>query len=427
MNPFEQNALPVSAAFKDWASIYPKPYNKCTVDPYTRVRIILMNGAEFEANWFSHQFARHCPNNDVRRELALVRRVEQQQQKVIAMLKPIDESILETTIGYEQVAVDLTAILAKRMEDCDAKRALDFALLEDFDHLYRYANLLEMDAGIHAENIVGRYTEIMPGRPTISEHRYPCDNVRRFIDFQTASMETKLAVNIITAAEQQTMNYYMNAGQFYCNDIGRKLYQEIALIEEQHVTHYESLIDPTLSWFESLLMHEYTECYLYYSCFLDETDPYVKAIWEQHYYQEVSHLHKAAWLLQKYEGKCWKEVIPCGTFPAPLRFGPNIEYVRDILKREGSLTNLLEDYVPVCDMPKNAMFFRFQNVVNRNVNQTPSHMVINRSISQGNKDYRFEVAPNPQPCLRSRTCDNTTLGRVCDCCSAGTPCPQTQE
>ena len=50
----------------------------------------------------------------MRREIALVRRVEQQQQKKLAALKPVDESILETTIGYEQLAVELTANLARR-------------------------------------------------------------------------------------------------------------------------------------------------------------------------------------------------------------------------------------------------------------------------------------------------------------------------
>ncbi len=38
---------------------------------------------------------------------------EQQQQKILTHLKPADESALEHTIGYEQLAVDLTAHLAK--------------------------------------------------------------------------------------------------------------------------------------------------------------------------------------------------------------------------------------------------------------------------------------------------------------------------
>ena len=163
MNPFQMKSIPIDRTIQNWCQLYPKSYNKNETDPYTKCRIILMNGTEFEAVWFSHQFQRHCPNNDLRRELALTRRIEQQQQKKISNLKPIDESILEQTISYEQLAVDLTAALANMEQDPHVKAAMDFALLEDFDHLYRYANLLEMESGIAAEQLVGGYTEIMPG------------------------------------------------------------------------------------------------------------------------------------------------------------------------------------------------------------------------------------------------------------------------
>ena len=86
MNPFDEKPVSVESTLQDWDSLYPKPYNKHEVDPYTKTRIILMNGTEFEANWFSHQFSRHCDDNDLRREIALSRRVEQQQQKKIAVL-----------------------------------------------------------------------------------------------------------------------------------------------------------------------------------------------------------------------------------------------------------------------------------------------------------------------------------------------------
>ena len=143
VNPFEEeNAIPVEDTYKDWKQLNLKPYDKNTASPYTKTRVILMNGTEFESNWFLHQFSRHCNNNELRREIAMVRRHEQQQQKMISSLKPIDESNLETTIAYEQLAVDLTAILAKNVKDDNVKQALNFALLEDFDHLYRYANLL---------------------------------------------------------------------------------------------------------------------------------------------------------------------------------------------------------------------------------------------------------------------------------------------
>ena len=98
-NPFyEENAIPVSE-FRDWSAMTLKPYNKNTASPYTKTRVILMNGTEFEQCWFLHNFSRHEKNNDLRRELALLRRHEQQQQKVISSLKPVDESPLETTIS----------------------------------------------------------------------------------------------------------------------------------------------------------------------------------------------------------------------------------------------------------------------------------------------------------------------------------------
>jgi len=239
LNPFNEQPMALDKMYMNWKEIYPKSYDKNNVDPYTKTRIILMNGAETEQIFFLHQFNRNCNNNDVRRQLAVIRRVSQQMQKLIQCLKPINENVLEETITYEQLAVDLTARLAKSEPDKYVKQALDFALLEDFDHLYRYSNLLEMECGIPAEKLVGRYTEIMPARPTISHHRCPLDSVRYHINNKVADILTKLHINIITAAEQQTMNFYMNICNLYPSDLGRRVYQEIGMIEEQHVTHYE--------------------------------------------------------------------------------------------------------------------------------------------------------------------------------------------
>ena len=420
MNPFEEKPMSIEGSIKDWCELYPKPYNKYETNPYTKTRIILMNGTEFEANWFSHQFSRNCNNNDLRREIALTRKIEKQQQMKIAHLKPINENILETTISYEQLAVDLTARMAQCEPDTNVKAALDFALLEDFDHLYRYADLLDMEYGIQADKLVGRYTEIMPGRPTISHHRHPFDEIKCFIDNKTAAPITKLHANIITAAEQQTMNFYMNIGQYYTSDLGRRLYQEIGLVEEQHVSQYGSLIDPNQTWLENLLNHEYTECYLYYSCYCDETDPYIKKIWEQFFCEEVSHLHKAAKLLEKYEGKCWQQVIPDGNFPELLTLGPNVEYVRNILCNTASYTAMRESYIPVCEAPKCFDFFTYQSIVNKDICSVPSHNVIDKYIKCNGCDFRFEVAPNPIESLRNRKRDNVCVGRepLCgdDCC-----------
>ena len=410
MNPFQLTPEKETDSFMNWQQLYPAPYDKRTVDPYTRVRIILMNGTEFEAVKHSHAFHRHEMNNDLRRELAVMRRQEQQQQKKIACLKPMDETVLEHTIGYEQLAVDLTAILAQRVTCPNVKSALDFALLEDFDHLYRYADLMEMEHGEYAEKLVGDYTEIMPGRPTISEHRYPFDALCQ-PGKNDAALFDKLAVNIITAAEQQTMNYYMNVCAFYTSDLGRKLYQEIGMIEEQHVTQYGSLLDPNMTWLEGQLMHEYVEAYLYFSCMQDETDRHVREIWERFFLMEVGHLHRAADLLKTYEKKEWQQVIPEADFPAPLRFAPNIAYVRDALNM-ADFTAEKEIFKPVGMLPRDAEFFAYQQTVNGSGDKVPSHQVIREIIRKNGKDYRAETAPSPIPALQNRGMDNTTLGRA---------------
>ena len=411
MNPLKQKAKRPDEIFMDWKTIYPDPYDKNEVDPYTRLRIILMNGAEYEATWFSHQFHRHCGNNDLRRELAVLRRAEQQQQKRISCLKPIDETVLETTIGYEQLAVDLTAILAQREPDRYVADVMDFALLEDFDHLYRYADLLELERGIHAERLVGSYTEIMPGRPTIAEHRHPHDSVRTACNFAKAAPITKLNTAIITAAEQQTMNYYMNIAGFYDSDMGRRLYQEIGMIEEQHVTQYGALLDTSCTWLENLLLHEYTECYLYYSCFEDETDPHIKKLWEQHFEQEVSHLHTAARLLEQYEGKEAAQLIPEGEFPALLKFSPQKDYVRKVLGGTVCHTADKEKIVPLESLNADADFYKYQKMTTPDATRVPSHQVIKEEIGTRGKDYRFEEKEHPVEALRERTRDNITLAR----------------
>lgn len=410
LNPFEQRPKKIDSFLQDWNRLYPKTYDPHTVDPYTKTRIILMNGTEFEANWFSHQFSRHCNDNELRRQIALNRRVEQQQQRKIANLKPIGESILEHTIGYEQLAVDLTAALASRETDPGVVKALNFALLEDFDHLYRYSDLLEMDKGVYAEHLVGKYTEIMPGRPTISEHRHPFDDVR-FPIGKDASLLTKLNVNIITAAEQQTMNYYMNVCGFYPSELGRKLYQEIGMIEEQHVSQYGSLMDVSETWLECLLMHQYTECYLYWSCAQTETCPVTRGVWQRLFEQEITHLHIAAQLLRDYENKDWQQVIPNPEFPAPLQLKENIGYVRNILRSTVYDTGVRENWENVSALRPDFEFFAYQDIVNHDIAAVPSHMVIDRYIAQNGQDYRWETDRNPIAELQDRRRDNTTVGR----------------
>ena len=40
MNPFEVKTKPADRYYMDWQKLYPRPYDKNEVDPYTRLRIM---------------------------------------------------------------------------------------------------------------------------------------------------------------------------------------------------------------------------------------------------------------------------------------------------------------------------------------------------------------------------------------------------
>src|ERR1051325_11515356 len=107
-NPLEHRGIPLDKQLRNWRELDVDPIDPDRSDPYTRCRIITMNGIEVEAIMFQHQFARVCPDQEVRQQLAFTRYVESQQQRAVNWLLPRVASVLETTLGYEQVAVDLT-------------------------------------------------------------------------------------------------------------------------------------------------------------------------------------------------------------------------------------------------------------------------------------------------------------------------------
>jgi len=389
VNPLDQKGIAVPDQFRNWSELNPTPYDKHTVDPYTRTRVILMNGVEVESILFSHQFARHTDHPELKRALAEGRRADAQQQRAVNGLNPGEQTPLETTIGYEQVAVDLTAWLARHEPDPYLRQALDFALLEDFDHLYRYANLYELLHGGHADEITQHLTEITPGRPTFAEHRHPGDDVRRHFETHAVDPLSRLHVMTITAAEQQTMNFYMNHGADWIEPIARGLYAEISLVEEQHVTHYESLLDPLDSWIAQWVFHEYNEVYLYWSMLQQESDRRIKAMWELHCDMEIGQLQVACDFMRRLEGRDPADLLPPALPEVPVTFEPNKAYVRDVLATQVDLQADGLDFVPVGELPPDHRYFTYQKTVNARGN--PSEQVIDENRARSGRDYRDET------------------------------------
>lgn len=150
-----------------------------------------MNGIEQESQCFQHMAARM--NRELRVLLARTRRVEQHQTTLINWLLGPDHSSLEITIGYEQTAIKITAAVAQREPDPYLAQIYRFGMLEDFYHLYRYSALLDRVEGKDANNILQSYTDILPGRPTMLEHRAPEDDVREPYDIKISGADHQVA------------------------------------------------------------------------------------------------------------------------------------------------------------------------------------------------------------------------------------------
>lgn len=401
-NPLTERGIPLEKQFRSWSELNVQPYDTVAVHPYTRCRVIAMNGIEVEAQINSHNTARRITDLGLKQQLAMIRRAEQQQQKAVNWLIPGDESVIANTIGYEQVAVDLTSWLARHEPDPYLRKVYEFALLEDYDHLYRYANLMDlMGEGRKAQEITGNYTEILPGRPTIFEHRDPHDDLRRPMTLAAASFQSAMNAITIVAAEQQTMNYYMNAGNRPTDPLARGLYLEIAMIEEQHVSHYESILDPSISELTNLVLHEYNECWLYWSCLQTETDPRIKAIWELHLGMEIEHLRLACEAMKAVERRDPAEFLPANGMPEPMTFESNKEYVRDVLIRTVERGSWDAMFLPVADLPPDHRYFAYQRTVN--AGGVPSEDVIAAHRREFGGEYRFATeGEHPIPALREQ-------------------------
>jgi rubrerythrin len=245
-----------------------------------------------------------------------------------------------------------------------------FGLLEDFDHMHRYSALLDRLEGKDSNNILQCYTDILPGRPTMVEHRAPEDDLRRPFDRTTAAPLTKLHALMITAAEQQTHDYYMNVGPLFADPLARQLYAEIASIEEQHVTQYECLLDPQQSMLENWLLHEAMEAYNYYSCVQQEPNPRIKKIWERMLDYELEHFRIVAELFKQHERRDPQEITGA-KLPDPMPFASQREFVRATLANEGDLRARSTEIVPIEEEGPASVAYREQ----MNADGSPSETV----------------------------------------------------
>jgi rubrerythrin len=385
-NPWKEKGVPLEKQIRNWNRIVQKPYDKHDIDPYTRTRQILINGIEMEAWSFKHSFARFSADEEVNKLIAQTRHAEDQQQTTINWLIPADQTVLETTIAYEQVATDLTAYLAQNEPDDYVRQVFDFGLLEDFDHLYRYCQMYDLLEGKDPTTILKGKTLVFPGRPTQDHHNEITLRLRKHYDRNTASPQTKVNILTLLAGEQQTHNFYKEHGMQYGNPVLRKLYAEIGDVEEEHVTQYESLIDPRETLLEKLVLHEFTEVCNYYTFVHQENDPKMMKIWEEFLSYELEHLRLAGELLKKYEDRDPEEITG-SVIIEPSKFFPQKTYVEKVLREQIDLR--LSDgkekgFTKLNDLPEDWPSYKHQERIN--AEGAPSEMVISLASVMGGRD-----------------------------------------
>jgi hypothetical protein len=355
INLLKDKGTPLAKQKFTWKEMVGKPISKLDDDAFSRVRIILLNGLELDS-LRTKQVALRM-NMAARVPLAQLMRIEQHQATSINWLIGADHSPIETTIGYEQTAIEVTASVAQLEPDDYLAQAYRYALLEDFDHLYRYSALLDRLEGKDANNITQGYTDIVPARATLYHHRAPEHELVEPYG-PGAALATKLHALTLTGGEFQTHDYYMNIGPIFADPLARQLYAEIASVESQHIQHYGSMLNPDETLLEKLVIGEACEVWNYAGALAQETNPRLKAMWERFLDYELGHLQAAMQLFKETERRDPAELLGDGALPPFIQFGSQREFVRQVVETETQLRKNGTRFVDEAEEGKSSLAYR---------------------------------------------------------------------
>ena len=147
---------------------------------------------------------------------------------------------------------------------------------------------------------------------------------------------------------------------------------------------YESLIDPSESFYEKLLLHEFTEVCTYHNCMTDESNEMLMPIWEEFLAMELDHLQTAAKLFKKYEKRDPEEVIG-EDIVHPCHFTSQKDYVEKVLRAEiDKRLGSNKDYQFTKDIPDDWASYWVQETAGKD--GSPSEVTIRVIAEQKNRD-----------------------------------------
>lgn len=405
-NPFHTEPLG-GHQYYNWIQLTTKPYSIQGTHCTNRLYAVLCQAVEHHSQ-YAINICYANNDNDTRRRLSQISRCELQQSIRLANLTPNDNGMLIHAVDIIHLSIQLTAYLAQLENDKYVKRAMDYILIEHCDNLYRIANLIDSTTSLDVQKLVDDMVDIIPTRPTISQHIHPHDCIKRSTNYKQCASSTIVHITLLHALSQYATNYYTNILAHYTTPLGRQLLAELAHIASQHSTIYTSLVDTQCSALDKLLIVQYAECYCYYSAYSATSD---KIYW-QHYQQELYHLHSCASILQHSCDKVWQQILGSGKYPDALSLGDNRQYICKILCSSINITSLREDYCDSATLDKNSALRCYQEQLNSSTRHVPSHCVVCQHIADYGCDYRQSTTMHPIEQLENRKHDNTTIGRI---------------
>ncbi len=367
-----------------------RPYDKHDVSSRTRSHVILLRAAASETcrRFTALSEKVNLPAaGDARDSLSEMQGGEREIERMLFMLSPGDESLLERAIAIEMLSVRLAVAFSERETDKAVKRTLDAFIADDFDHLYRFCNLADIVGGISVQASCGELTEIMPGRHTALQPAAAKERIRKAA-VKKRSIYSILAVMTTAAVKRYAADFYTAACSLAKDRQTRALFAAIARIEQIHAAELGAIFRPPTDGFKRVLLQKYCECYLLFSCRTDEPDARFRKLYDDLLALcagGFSHIVELAELCGK---KQCEKVIDDGKLPLPVVLRDRADYVRSVLE------NMLSD--AEADAHESKQLLR----------KSAAHAAVVEHIRRLGRDFRIEKSPHPVPRLRITTEDN---------------------
>ena len=334
---------PVEQQVLHWRDMAQTPISKLDDEACARVRVVLMSALEGLALRFAH--AAGLAEPALREPLARLRRVELQQALAVQSMLGADHSALELAVAYKQCGIEVGAALARCEAGSALGTALRFILLDDVDHLYRLAAALDHVEGKDANNILQSHTDIVCARPTILQHRAAQDDLRDAAAAASLTPRARVHLMVAMACAQGAGELLLRDAARQADPVLRQLYAEIASVEEQHLSHLESLLDARSGWLSQWLLLQSAEALCYHACLRHESAPRLKAWWERMLDFEIGQFHEVARLLLGHQGLDARAVLP-GELDDCLDFCSQRAFIQQVLAQELDRSCMAGAYVP---------------------------------------------------------------------------------